>query len=182
MPALTMRIPSSPDSSSRRGFLKLFVLASSALSAAIISVPVVGALLTPLLRRKKGPDSPFLFAAALADLPAGVPVRVDLVSTVVDGWSRSRGVVGAAWVLKQRDGSVSALSTVCPHSGCSINAAADLKAFSCPCHASAFALDGKPTTGPSPRAMDPLEVEVHDKQVFLRYARFQQGTPSRVEL
>ncbi|MFZ5469006.1 MAG: ubiquinol-cytochrome c reductase iron-sulfur subunit [Myxococcota bacterium] len=167
---------------SRRGFLKAATVLVGGLLAALGAVPVVGALLTPLWTRgKNGDKDGFLPAGSLDALTAGVPTRVELTSTVVDGWTRTKGVVGAVWLHKKPDGTVSALSTICPHSGCAISLATQ-ETYSCPCHASAFALDGKPMTGPSPRPMDELKVEVRGKEVFVRYARFKQGVRAVQEI
>ncbi len=165
----------------RRGFLKGMAFVAGSFLAAVATLPVVGAVLTPLLDRRKKEDGGFLPAGTVDELLPGVPKRVDLTSVVIDGWTRSVGVVGSAWLLKSADGTVSALSTICPHSGCSINFGGK-ETFGCPCHASSFALDGKPLSGPSPRPLDPLRVEVREGKVFVRYARFKQGTPKREEV
>jgi menaquinol-cytochrome c reductase iron-sulfur subunit len=165
---------------SRRGFLKAASLVLAALAGAVAAVPVLGSVLTPLLRKQKDVGG-FLPACSVDDLFTGVPKRVDLIATVVDGWSRTVGVAGAVWLLKKPDGKIEALSTVCPHSGCSINAGGK-DTYACPCHASAFALDGVPLTGPSPRPMDPLQVEVREKQIFVKYVRYKMGTKDRQEI
>lgn len=150
--------------------------------ASLAGAPVLGAVLSPLLRREVKTDQEgFLPAIALAELEVGVPKRVDLVSTRVDGWARSVGVIGSIWLLKREDGSVTGLSSVCPHSGCTISLASRDR-YSCPCLTSSFALDGKSLEGPSPRARDPLQLEVRDKVVFCRHARFRQGQTAREEI
>jgi menaquinol-cytochrome c reductase iron-sulfur subunit len=164
----------------RRGFLKLLAGLFASGVAALATVPVVGAALTPLLK-PKADDGGLLRAASLADLVEGLPKRVELVSTVVDGWTRAVGVVGAVWLLKKPDGTVSALSTVCPHSGCSIGQKSK-SSYGCPCHDSTFQLDGTATEGPSPRAMDPIEVQIKGKDVWVRYRRFKVGIKERQEI
>ena len=51
--------------------------------------------------------------------------------------------------------------------------------YGCPCHASAFSLDGTPLEGPSPRTMDPLQVEVKNGTVFVKWMRFKVGVKER---
>lgn len=160
-----------------KGLSFLFGSALAALGAA----PVVGAWLSPLLRKGQQAAGDFFFACDAADLEVGVPKRVDLISTVIDGWARSEGAIGSAWILKRPDGQVQAFSTICPHSGCSI-AFGSKAAFSCPCHDSAFSLEGVPLTGPSPRPMDALEVEPRGRQIFVRYARFKPGVRQKEEI
>jgi Rieske Fe-S protein len=48
-------------------------------------------------------------------------------------------------------GGVYAISRVCTHLGCIVNAQPD--GFHCPCHGSRFALDGSVIKGPAPRAL-----------------------------
>ena len=169
-----------PVKAERRGFLKLLAGGFAALAGALATVPVLGSVVTPLLK-PKAEDGGLLRAVALSELQEGVPKRVELVATVVDGWTRAVGVVGAVWLIKKADGTVSAMSTVCPHSGCSINQKSKAT-FGCPCHDSTFQLDGVATEGPSPRPMDTLEVQVKEKDVLVRYKRFKIGVKEKAEI
>lgn len=169
-----------PPAAERRSFLKVVAGGLAALAAALATVPVLGSVVTPLLQ-PKAEDGGLLRATSLGELQEGVPKRVELISTVIDGWTRQVGVIGAVWLLKKPDGTVSALSSVCPHSGCSINQKTKAT-YGCPCHDSTFQLDGTATDGPSPRPMDPLEVEVKEKDVFVKYRRFKVGVKERQEL
>jgi menaquinol-cytochrome c reductase iron-sulfur subunit len=167
----------SPD---RRRAVQLLATLLGAGAAGLVTVPVLGTVLTPLLRKKEG-DGGLIEAGKIDDLQEGVPRRVELISTVRDGWTTSTGVVGAAWLLKRKDGQVTALSSVCPHSGCSIKLETK-DTYSCPCHDSAFSFDGAPLTGPSPRAMDPLTFEVHEGKIRVRWVRFKIGVKERLEV
>jgi menaquinol-cytochrome c reductase iron-sulfur subunit len=132
-------------------------------------------MLTPLVRPRAKQAGQFIRVASVGDLETGVPKRVDVVSSAVDGWSvQADAVVGSAWLVKQADGRISAFSTICPHLGCPI-ASVGTEGFRCPCHDSFFKADGSSTKGPSPRAMDMLEVQVDNGNVLLRYVRYKQG-------
>jgi Rieske Fe-S protein len=48
----------------------------------------------------------------------------------------------------RRDGKLSALSSICPHRGCIVDAEKD-HTFTCPCHGSTFDARGKVTEGPA---------------------------------
>lgn len=169
-------------SNERRTVVKAMAALFASAAAALATIPVLGTVFTPLLQKKDESEGAGLIEAGKAkDLLEGVPRRVELIATVRDGWTTSTGVVGAAWLLKQADGKVVALSSVCPHSGCSIKLESKTT-FSCPCHDSSFSFEGAPLKGPSPRAMDPLTVEVIDGNVRVRWARFKIGVKDRVEL
>jgi len=161
----------------RRTFIAAMTALASGGIAALAAIPVLGTLLSPLRKSGKASAEDLVQVAELHELEVGVPKRVEIVSKTVDAWSANeKSVLGAAWLIRKSDDSVSALSTVCPHLGCGVNHEGG--AFQCPCHTSAFRLDGSVVSGPSPRAMDPLKVEVRDERVYLRYVRFKQGTPN----
>jgi Rieske Fe-S protein len=170
-----------PASPARRKLLAGLTALLSAALASAAAVPVLGALLSPLLRRRAR-RTDLTFVAALVDLPVDVPTRVEIRSTAQDAWSRQDGVLlGAAWITRGKDDAVKAWSTVCPHLGCGVNHDGHSQ-FVCPCHDSKFDLGGAVRSGPSPRPLDPLEVEVKDRKVFVRYARFKQGQKQREEI
>lgn len=171
----------SPSTPTRRGFLGALTLLLGGAITALASVPVLGSLFSPL--RASSPtgegDAP-IPVGNVSDFPVGVPRRVELIRSVTDAWSRSEATtVGAAWLTRHPDGTFTALSTICPHLGCGVNLDKQRNCFACPCHTSAFALDGKFMEGPAPRGMDPLRVEVRGKEVLVHYQRFKQGTPDR---
>ena len=171
-----------PAASTRRGFLGTLTFVLGGAMAALASVPVLGGVLSPLRRAKQAPAEPAIPVGAVADFRVGVPRRVELVRAVQDAWSRSEGAsVGAAWVTRHADGTFTALSTVCPHLGCAVNASGE-GGFSCPCHTSSFAATGERLAGPAPRGLDALTVEVRDKEVLVHHRRFKQGVPHREEV
>lgn len=168
----------------RRGLLGTIAAGLSAAIGAALSVPFLAALVSPARRQEPLPrrGDGFIPVIQIWDLPTGAPKRVEVTADQVDGWARQeRQVLGAVWLIKVSKTEVKALSTVCPHLGCSINASPS-GGFACPCHTSAFGADGQVVGGPSPRSMDPLEVTVDKDTVLVRYARFRQGLARREEI
>jgi len=66
----------------------------------------------------------------------------------------------AAVLLKKQDGSMVALSAVCPHLGCIVQWEQNKQDFLCPCHAGYFTADGAVISGPPPRALAKLPFTV----------------------
>ena len=165
----------------RRGFLAWVAAAGGALVAAVAGLPLAGALLSPL-RRAVGGASAFVRVARLDALPEGRPVRASVVAARRDAWTRQPAMaLGTVWLVRRGD-AVTALSAVCPHLGCGVEAAGE--GFACPCHGSRFDRDGHVLGGPAPRGLDPLETRVttgEDRAVEVRYRRFAVGTPERRE-
>lgn len=160
---------------SRRRFLSNVTSVLGTAVSIIVSVPILGTVLSPLLRRATKARNDFRPVATLGELAIGIPKHVDIVDSAIDAWARQdRRIVGAAWLVKRSSGQVDAYTTICPHLGCSVDFNGRDK-FSCPCHTSAFSLDGKVTGGPAPRGMDPLQVKIENETVYVRYLRFKQG-------
>lgn len=62
-------------------------------------------------------------------------------------------VDGQVAYFKRADGTLVALSTVCPHEGCDVEWNNGEKTWDCPCHGSRFTPEGRVIEGP---ATDPL--------------------------
>ena len=68
---------------------------------------------------------------------------------------------GKFYLCRLEDGGFIALSLRCTHLGCSIEWEEDKKRFICPCHSSAFAMNGDVQNPPAPKALDyyPIVIE-----------------------
>ncbi len=165
----------------RRSLLKWATGALSGLVGAAVAGPIVTFVGHPLGRSQR--RSAALPVADLTSLPEGVPVKTAVILPLFrDAWSRFEKVpLGAVWLLRRGE-QVQALSATCPHAGCFIDFEPKAGHFACPCHGSAFDLDGHPTAGPSPRPMDGLAAEVREGKVLVAFARFRQGLPNKEEI
>lgn len=189
----------------RRQFIKG---TTCVIGGAIGLVPTLAAVrlaMDPLGRERDG-GGDFTRLANLDELEPGKPTLVPVVAEKRDKWSRSTGVVGAVWLLRENlaknketteapppDPSgpsmkasphVTAFSTVCPHLGCFVDYREKENDFYCPCHNSKFELTGKALNATPPRPMDELEVD-HDKlsqsgEVWVKYIKYKTNRPDKV--
>jgi quinol---cytochrome c reductase iron-sulfur subunit, bacillus type len=165
------------DSEGRRGALKhLIVLGSAALGCAV-GAPALVFVAAPVKSGGGGVER-WVRTVRLETLRDGEPRKVSIVADVHDAWTVARDVdLGSVWLVRRGD-AVHALSAVCPHLGCSIDALPD-GSFGCPCHTSTFAPDGAKTGGPTPRAMDPLATRIDEGFVAVDFRKFRIGTADR---
>lgn len=171
----------SDPTKSRRAFLSALSVAGSALLGAALAIPGVAYVLDPLVRGG-GKKERWIRIAKVDAISDEHPVSVPVLGESVDGWTRAGNVrLGMVWLRKKGDKLV-ALSAECPHLGCKVGYNPGKKVFACPCHDSAFSLDGNRTGGPAPRSMDPLEVRVAGDQIEVRFARFRAQTEERIEV
>ncbi len=68
--------------------------------------------------------------------------------------------------IVRRGASLVALSSICTHRHCKLDAEAD-KTFYCPCHGSTFDADGKVTEGPARRNLPVFEISTNEKNELL---------------
>lgn len=176
----------------RREFLGTSV-AAGALGAVLGLIPLgSGALvlLDPLRKRGSGGgdgEGPGLKlrVATLDSLPAdGTPVQVPVIADLTDAWNREANQpIGAVYLSRQGD-SVKCFNAICPHAGCFVAYAADRKVYACPCHTSAFNLDGSTIVpSPSPRDLDELEVDAEKLktgEVWIRFVNYLPGKHERI--
>lgn len=180
-----------PTREERREFLGTSVAAGAV--GSILALFPVGAgslvLIDPVRKRRAaggGGSKPLLRVATVDSLPAdGTPVQVPVIADLTDAWNReAHQPIGAVYLTRQGD-NVRCFNAICPHAGCFVSYAADRKVYQCPCHTSAFELDGKIISpSPSPRAMDELEVDA-DKlksgEVWIRFVNYLPGKHEQVE-
>jgi len=175
-------MPSPPDDD-RRTFLSKLVGMGTFLFGALASIPLVGAALDPVVRGGRSARGKFVRVATLDALERGKPVKVTIIGEVRDSWTRSpRRRLGAVWLLRGEGQRVEAFTVTCPHLGCGIDFREGDRRFKCPCHDSAFTLDGARISGPSPRGMDALETKIAGGEVLVRFAKFRQGTGDKIEV
>ncbi len=183
----------SSQDASRRGFFTEIL--AFCIGGLILAVPLVSGLalfLDPLFRRNRrassGQDARrdaegFLHVASLSSLPDnGLPQIFTVYDDLVDAWNKfSNQPIGRVFLRKLPDGSVTAFNVRCPHLGCAVDFRASHNDYFCPCHMSAFNLDGQRENEIPPRGMDALAVKVKNgTEVWVRYQVFKAGTPDKI--
>jgi menaquinol-cytochrome c reductase iron-sulfur subunit len=176
-----------PGDPGRRRFLKIATCAIGGGIGAVVTVPAVRYLLDPVGRTVVMTGTEPIDVIGLDQLVVGAPpVKIALVAeSVRDAWSSVQDVpLGAVWLSRPRGDEVVALSSICPHLGCSVGfdgAPGDAARFRCPCHESSFRVDGSRESGPAKRGLDPLPVEISpQRRVLVRWVRYRPGEAERV--
>jgi Rieske Fe-S protein len=171
----------------RRDFYQFATVGLGGLIGLILAVPGVAYIASPL--RKKGREESFETLTRLSQLAVGAPRSFAIIEERHDAWVKyPREPVGSVWLIRQPEGTdppVIALSSECPHLGCAVNLTADHKSFLCPCHTSAFDLQGTKKNPVPPRNMDRLEVELTkgaDPEVRVKFQRFRTQSEEQIPL
>ena len=147
----------------RRSFLTRATAALGALIAAGLGAPAALYLLAPGKRKKQ---SDWIEVGEAAGLIPRQPEEVVFRRNRNDGW-KVTSEKATAWIVKLTDSEVVALAPQCTHLGCAYRFDALKGEFLCPCHTSAFAVDGHVLSGPAPRALDRYEVKVEHGRILI---------------
>ncbi|MBB6175556.1 menaquinol-cytochrome c reductase iron-sulfur subunit [Anoxybacillus tengchongensis] len=160
---------------SRRQFLNYTLTGVGGFMAAGILSPMVRFALDPILKEEAGQD--MVAVAQVKDITTE-PQRFDFKVKVKDAWYESEEP-RSAWVFKDENGDIVALSPICKHLGCTVNwngEKSNPNRFFCPCHYGLYEKDGTnvPNT-PPPAPLDRYEYEVKDGTLYLGKAKPQGG-------
>jgi Rieske Fe-S protein len=151
--------------------------------------------LDPLFARRKKPlayaedgagDDEFIRISSLDALQEnGIPQRFAVIADKRDAWNyMPNQPIGAVYVQRLDGNEVLVFNVTCPHAGCSVSCTGT--EFHCPCHNSAFKLDGSKlemksgAPNPSPRGLDELLVDPvrlggEDPEVWVKFENFYTG-------
>ncbi|MCA1039817.1 ubiquinol-cytochrome c reductase iron-sulfur subunit [Bacillus infantis] len=151
---------------SRRQFLNYTLTGVGGFMAAGMLMPMVRFAVDPILQKSEGGD--FIPTPQKVSEITAEPTRVDFKFEQQDAWYSSE-VSNTAWVYKDENGEIVALSPICKHLGCVVDWNKD-KAnpdhFYCPCHGGLYTKDGTNVPGTPPAA--PLDVyPTKEKDGFL---------------
>src|SRR5713226_931278 len=164
-------------SAGRRSFLGVLLGIGTVSVGALLSVPLARFALHPVLATTTETTWSDLDAV---DEFSSITSPVKRLITVEqrDGWRKMLSEK-SVYVTRGADGQLRALSSICPHLGCSIPWNEAKGQFICPCHVGVFAPDGGLISGPPPRAMDELETRIQDGRLKVRYQYFRQLVPTK---
>jgi len=134
-----------------------------ALIGAAVAIPAAAYL---LIRPRSAEEGGFSEVADLEQLKTGVPQEVLYTRQRVDGWKKVNEKA-STWLVKMDQHTVVAFNPACTHLGCAYHWDASHHQFLCPCHASAFSVEGKVLAGPAPRPLDRYVAKVQDGKILI---------------
>ena len=143
---------------SRRRFLGRVSLALSGLAAAVVSVPILAYLLSPLLRPA---PSEWRDLGPISNYKVGDTVEIALDEPSPLPWAGQTAQT-AVWLRRTSDRDFTAFAVNCTHLGCPVNWRPDAELFLCPCHGGVYYADGTVAGGPPPRPLAEYNVRVSD--------------------
>lgn len=167
---------------SRRQFLNYTLTGLGGFMAAGMLAPMLRMAVDPVLQPSGHGD--FNNIGLAVDDITTEPQRVDWDVDQVDGWYESE-VSQSAWVFKNDENEILALSPICKHLGCVVSweGSDDYPdQFFCPCHNGRYYKDGTNVPGTPPTApLDEYEQKIDNGMLYLGEALPREEAKPREE-
>lgn len=150
----------------RREVLKALIAGMNGLMAAVLAVPVIGYLCTPLLRKTGAAE--WISLGPISDVDGKSPRRIEFRYMRQTGYEAAE-VRAFAYLVRLQDKERSiVLSPVCTHMGCYVRWDDQRHKFMCPCHGGVYLPDGTNVAGPPPRRLAQLPTRIKDGALEIR--------------
>jgi menaquinol-cytochrome c reductase iron-sulfur subunit len=150
-----------PEIVTRRRFLNRLSLGLSAAAGAVLSVPIIAYLLSPLINAQK---PQWITLGSVDTFQIGQTVEVSFDDPSPLPWAGETAKT-AVWLRRTGSQDFTVFAVNCTHLGCPVNWLADANLFLCPCHGGIFYSDGTVGGGPPPRALFNYDTRVQGNTV-----------------
>jgi menaquinol-cytochrome c reductase iron-sulfur subunit len=151
---------------SRRKFFMKLSLSLAGLSAAVAAVPVISAVLAPLLESKA---EKWRTVGKLNDFKINTTNLVTFTNADPEPYA-GMTAKSAAWLRRSSDTNFIAFAANCTHLGCPVRWEKDAHLFMCPCHGGVYYADGSVAAGPPPKPLTRYQVRVFNDEVQIKTA------------
>ena len=152
---------------SRRTALVKLGLFLNGIVAAVLAVPVVRYLLSPISRgRNAGYDS-WLSLGTLDQFPPGQTRLATYRNPVVDPWDGATAEI-PCWVRNVDAQNFQVFAINCAHLGCPVRWFPQSNLFMCPCHGGAYYQDGSRASGPPERGLFVYPYKIEAGKLFIK--------------
>jgi menaquinol-cytochrome c reductase iron-sulfur subunit len=152
---------------SRRDLFAKIGLLVNGVALAILATPVVGYLLSPILRGDRGQYKRWVSLGELDDFPEG-QTRLAKFQSPVTGVSDGDTDHIPCWVRRMQGDKFQVFAINCAHLGCPVRWFAQSRLFMCPCHGGVYYQDGSRASGPPPRGLFQYEYKVENRRLLIK--------------
>ena len=158
---------SEPNQFSRRGALmKLGILINGGI-AALLAVPIVGYILSPLRGKVGQGYNTWVSLGPLSQYPEGQTRLAKFRNPFVRPWDGQTADI-PCWVRRLAGQTFQVFAINCAHLGCPVRWFSQSGLFMCPCHGGAYYADGSRASGPPERGLFKYAYRIEGDQLVIR--------------
>jgi len=163
---------------SRRGLLFNLGILFNAAVAAILALPIVRYLLSPIIRERKPDQDSWLALGTLDQFPAG-QTRLATYRNPIANPSDGETANIPCWVRSLDGKKFQVFAINCAHLGCPVRWFPQSGLFMCPCHGGVYYSDGSRASGPPERGLFEYSYKVEQGKLLVKAGALPTpGSPS----
>jgi nitrite reductase/ring-hydroxylating ferredoxin subunit len=166
----------SNDLSRRALFAKVGLLLNG-LAATVLAVPVLGFLLSPVLRERKSSSQSWVSLGNLDHFPEGQTRLTTYRNPLVNSWDGETANI-ACWVRRVEGQKFQVFAVNCAHLGCPVRWFPQSALFMCPCHGGVYYQDGSRASGPPERGLFEYPYKVENDELVIQAGELPTPGPS----
>ncbi|HLW89521.1 MAG TPA: Rieske 2Fe-2S domain-containing protein [Terriglobales bacterium] len=171
-----------PDGLSRRKFLMNVSILFNGIVAAVLAVPIVRYILSPVTQERKQGFQSWLPLGELNQFPPGETRFATYRNPVVNPWDGTTADI-ACWVRNVDGQTFQVFAINCAHLGCPVRWFPQSGLFMCPCHGGAYYQDGSRASGPPERGLFEYHYKIEDGKLLIKAGEMPTpGQKTRSEL
>ena len=157
----------SPEPLTRRDlFMKIGILLNGIVGA-ILAVPVVRYLLSPVARERKDGYDSWIPLGSLEQFPSGQTRLATYRNPVVNPSDGDTADI-ACWVRNVDGQSFQVFAINCAHLGCPVRWFPQSGLFMCPCHGGVYYQDGSRASGPPERGLFQYDCRIDSGKLLIK--------------
>ena len=156
-----------PNGATRRDVLMKIGIFLNGIVAAILAVPIVRYLLSPVSHERKGAYDSWVSLGNLEQFPSGQTRFATYRNPVVDPTDGDTADI-ACWVRNVDGKNFQVFAINCAHLGCPVRWFPQSSLFMCPCHGGAYYQDGSRASGPPERGLFEYHYRIDGGKLLIR--------------
>ena len=152
---------------SRRALLVRLGIGFNVLVAAMMGVPIVRYVLSPVTRERRPGYESWLSLGSLEQFPEGQTRFATYRNPVANAWDGETATI-ACWVRHVEGEKFQVFAINCARLGCPVRWFAQSNLFMCPCHGGAYYADGSRASGPPERGLFEYRYKIEAGKLFIK--------------
>lgn len=151
---------------SRRDLFAKIGLLLNGLAVAVLATPVLGYLLSPVLRGDRGQYQRWITLGELDEFPEG-QTRLARFQNPISSFADGDTDHIPCWVRRIQGEQFQVFAINCAHLGCPVRWFAQSSLFMCPCHGGVYYQDGSRASGPPPRGLFQYQYKIENGHLLI---------------
>jgi menaquinol-cytochrome c reductase iron-sulfur subunit len=156
-----------PRGLSRRDTLLKIGIVFNGLVGAVLAIPIVRYILSPVTRERKPGYETWLSLGSIDQFPSGQTRLAAYRNPVANPWDGETAKV-ACWVRHIDGANFQVFAVNCAHLGCPVRWFPQSSLFMCPCHGGAYYSDGSRASGPPERGLFEYTFKIENERLLIK--------------